>query len=93
MPIEVKPNTPIAEWFADSLPHGATELSVNSYHHQACYPLGSNLVPMAHAPDGIIEAFYDGIGTPDPNPKHSVNWCFQHDLDDILFVYTGYLGL
>mmetsp|Transcript_57111 Transcript_57111/g.124225 ORF Transcript_57111/g.124225 Transcript_57111/m.124225 type:complete len:404 (-) Transcript_57111:75-1286(-) len=63
-PIEVKPNTPIAEWFADSLPNGATELLVNSYHHQACKDLGSDLVPMAHAPDGIIEAFYDPSYSP-----------------------------
>ena len=26
--------------------------------------------------NSIISFFTDGIGTPDPNPKHLVNWCF-----------------
>ncbi|CAK9074273.1 unnamed protein product [Durusdinium trenchii] len=60
-PIKVEPNTPLAEWFADSLgKHGDPNmLMVNSYHHQASKDLGWSLVPMAHSPDGIIEAFYD----------------------------------
>ena len=57
-PIEVKRATPLADWFADSLESSNT-LMVNSYHHQASKDLGWSLVPMAHSPDGIIEAFYD----------------------------------
>ena len=31
----------------------------------------------APALDGSeLDRFTDGIGTPDPNPKHLVNWCF-----------------
>ncbi|CAJ1407599.1 unnamed protein product [Effrenium voratum] len=59
-PITVKTKTPLAEWFGDSLGNGeAKMLMVNSYHHQASKELGWSLVPMAHSPDGIIEAFYD----------------------------------
>ena len=67
-PIEVKPNTPLAEWFGDSLAEDGNDgktLMVNSYHHQASKDLGWSLVPMAHSPDGLIEAFYD----PRYNPK------------------------
>jgi len=64
-PISVTANTPLAEWFADSLEDGSDELLVNSYHHQASKDLGSNLVAMAHAPDGMIEGFYD----PSYDPK------------------------
>lgn len=66
-PITVKPKTPLAEWFADSLgQHGdPNTLMVNSYHHQASKELGWSLSPMAHSPDGIIEGFYD----PRYNPK------------------------
>ena len=30
---------------------------VNSYHHQAVKDLGKDLVPIAYAPDGVLEAF------------------------------------
>ena len=33
-------------------------MGVNSFHHQAVKRLGRNLLPMALAPDGVIEAFY-----------------------------------
>ena len=26
---------------------------------------------------GVQTSFTDGIGTPDPNPKHLVNWCLS----------------
>jgi putative glutamine amidotransferase len=35
---------------------GSDELKVNSYHHQAIKDLASGLVPVACAPDGVIEA-------------------------------------
>ena len=33
-------------------------MRVNSFHHQAIKELAKGLVPMAYAPDGIIEAVY-----------------------------------
>ena len=39
---------------------GAKELKVNSYHHQAIKELASELVAVAHAPDGVIEAVESG---------------------------------
>ena len=71
-PISVKSNTPLAEWFEDSLngEKNTKTLMVNSYHHQASKDLGWSLVPMAHSPDGIIEAFYDPRY--DPSKGHFV---------------------
>mmetsp|Transcript_9221 Transcript_9221/g.20472 ORF Transcript_9221/g.20472 Transcript_9221/m.20472 type:complete len:434 (-) Transcript_9221:316-1617(-) len=57
-PIRVTPGTPLAEWFSESL-KDTDELLVNSYHHQGVKKLGENLVEMARAPDGVLEAFYD----------------------------------
>jgi putative glutamine amidotransferase len=39
---------------------GTGELKVNSYHHQAIKGLASDLVAVAHAPDGVIEAVESG---------------------------------
>lgn len=36
---------------------GTTTLMVNSIHHQACDRIGSGVLVMAKAPDGIVEAF------------------------------------
>ena len=72
-PISVKSNTPLAEWFEDSLNGEGSNpktLMVNSYHHQASKDLGWSLMPMAHSPDGIIEAFYDPRY--DPSKGHFV---------------------
>ncbi|KAL0446851.1 UNVERIFIED_CONTAM: putative glutamine amidotransferase GAT1 [Sesamum latifolium] len=52
-------NTPLHEWFKDCLENGKTEISVNSYHHQGVNRLAQRFVPMAFAPDGLIEGFYD----------------------------------
>ncbi|KAB1211237.1 Protein NtpR [Morella rubra] len=35
------------------------EVLVNSYHHQGVKRLAQRFVPMAFAPDGLIEGFYD----------------------------------
>ena len=57
-PVRVLPGTPLHDWFADSLLDG-DQLMVNSYHHQGVRRLAERFVPMAHAPDGLIEGFYD----------------------------------
>jgi gamma-glutamyl-gamma-aminobutyrate hydrolase PuuD len=51
--IEVVDGTPLAKWY------GKRELRVNSYHHQGVRRLAKRFVPMAHAEDGLIEAYYD----------------------------------
>jgi putative glutamine amidotransferase len=38
---------------------GATEIEVNSFHHQAIDRLGSSLRPVGWAPDGVIETVED----------------------------------
>lgn len=39
--------------------YAAAEFAVNSYHHQGVRELAPRFEPMAHAPDGVIEAFAD----------------------------------
>eukprot|EP00897_Mesotaenium_endlicherianum_P008567 jgi/Mesen1/7739/ME000407S06968 len=60
-PIKVVPDTPLADWFRKSLDEkgGGEELIVNSYHHQGTKRLAARFQAMAHAPDGLVEAFYD----------------------------------
>ena len=50
--ISVEPATPLARWYRRS------RLRVNSYHHQGIRELASRFRPMAHAEDGLVEAFY-----------------------------------
>lgn len=57
--VKVVENTPLNHWFKDSLEEGKMEISVNSYHHQGVKRLAQRFVPMAFAPDGLIEGFYD----------------------------------
>ena len=45
--------TPLRRWY------GQKTLQVNSYHHQGIRDLAARFKPMAHADDGLIEAFYD----------------------------------
>jgi len=52
-PISVLPDTPLARWYRRKT------LRVNSYHHQGIRKLARRFRPMAHADDGLIEAFYD----------------------------------
>uniref|UniRef100_M4EBK8 Uncharacterized protein n=1 Tax=Brassica campestris TaxID=3711 RepID=M4EBK8_BRACM len=49
--------TPLHKWFDEM-----DQIMVNSYHHQAVKRLGERFVPMAYAPDGLIEGFYDPKG-------------------------------
>ncbi|KAI3451786.1 hypothetical protein Pfo_008451 [Paulownia fortunei] len=58
-PVRILENTPLHQWFRDSLEDGEMELWVNSYHHQGVKRLAQRFVPMAFAPDGLIEGFYD----------------------------------
>ncbi|KAM0867081.1 hypothetical protein ACQ4PT_042225 [Festuca glaucescens] len=59
-PVRVLPGTPLHEWFAESLGgEEGDEMMVNSYHHQGVRRLAERFVPMAFAPDGLVEGFYD----------------------------------
>ncbi|OIW17554.1 hypothetical protein TanjilG_08832 [Lupinus angustifolius] len=57
--VKVVENTPLHHWFKDSLEEGEMDICVNSYHHQGVKRLAQRFVPMAFAPDGLIEGFYD----------------------------------
>ncbi|KAJ8769835.1 hypothetical protein K2173_008244 [Erythroxylum novogranatense] len=57
--IKVEENTPLHRWFKDSLEENKMEIMVNSYHHQGVKKLAPRFVPMAFAPDGLVEGFYD----------------------------------
>ena len=52
-PVTVVPGTPLARWYRRKT------LRVNSYHHQGIRELAPRFRPMAHADDGLIEAYYD----------------------------------
>jgi gamma-glutamyl-gamma-aminobutyrate hydrolase PuuD len=52
-PVSVVAGTPLARWYRRKT------LNVNSYHHQGIRKLSSRFQPMAHADDGLIEAYYD----------------------------------
>lgn len=52
-PIKLEGGTPLPEWY------GEKEMQVNSYHHQGIKEIGKGLVPMAYAPDGLIEGVYN----------------------------------
>ncbi|CAL4951362.1 unnamed protein product [Urochloa decumbens] len=62
-PVRVLPGTPLHDWFAGDLTVGGdgerNQLMVNSYHHQGVRRLAQRFVPMAFAPDGLVEGFYD----------------------------------
>jgi gamma-glutamyl-gamma-aminobutyrate hydrolase PuuD len=52
-PVSVVAGTPLARWYRRKA------LNVNSYHHQGIRKLSPRFQPMAHADDGLIEAYYD----------------------------------
>ncbi|KAK1440617.1 hypothetical protein QVD17_06446 [Tagetes erecta] len=56
--VKIVEETPLHQWFQDSL-KGCMEINVNSYHHQGVKRLAQRFKPMAHAPDGLVEGFYD----------------------------------
>ncbi|KAL3844896.1 hypothetical protein ACJIZ3_002299 [Penstemon smallii] len=58
-PVNIVENTPLHRWFSDSLEESEMEIFVNSYHHQGVKRLAQRFVPMAFAPDGLVEGFYD----------------------------------
>ncbi|CAL5192919.1 unnamed protein product [Lathyrus oleraceus] len=57
--VKVVEDTPLHHWFKDSLEDGKMDIMVNSYHHQGVKRLAQRFVPMAFAPDGLVEGFYD----------------------------------
>ncbi|KAK7269803.1 hypothetical protein RIF29_22545 [Crotalaria pallida] len=57
--IKVAANTPLHDWFKDSLEDETMEIMVNSYHHQGVKRLAQRFVPMAFSSDGLVEGFYD----------------------------------
>ncbi|KAH7567311.1 hypothetical protein JRO89_XS07G0050800 [Xanthoceras sorbifolium] len=57
--MRVVESTPLHRWFRDSLEEEKMEIWVNSYNHQGVKRLAQGFVPMAFAPDGLIEGFYD----------------------------------
>jgi gamma-glutamyl-gamma-aminobutyrate hydrolase PuuD len=52
-PVLVVAGTPLARWYRRKT------LKVNSYHHQGIRELAPRFRAMAHADDGLIEAYYD----------------------------------
>ncbi len=56
-PLSIVPGTPLARWYRRKT------LQVNSYHHQGIRELAPRFQPMAHADDGLIEAYYDPQST------------------------------
>src|SRR5579884_2981207 len=56
---------------------GRTEVGVNSIHHQAIDRIGDGLVPVAWAPDGVVEA----VETDDGTPVLAVQWHPENLID------------
>lgn len=54
-PVDIEEDTPL--WRIV----GGDCMEVNSVHHQAVKELALGLMPMAYAPDGLTEAFYDTV--------------------------------
>jgi len=67
--------SPLQRWYKEK------NLQVNSYHHQGIRALASRFQPMAHADDGLIEAFYD--------PKASFTVGLQFHPERMLPEYNG----
>jgi gamma-glutamyl-gamma-aminobutyrate hydrolase PuuD len=52
-PVEIVPGTPLARWYRRK------SIMANSFHHQGVRRLAKRFKPMAHADDGLVEAYYD----------------------------------
>jgi putative glutamine amidotransferase len=63
-PVEIEPGSVLARAL------GTTDLTVNSFHHQASDQLGRGLRAVAWSPDGVIE----GIEAPDRDFVVGVQW-------------------
>ncbi len=50
--VNIEPGSPLADVL------GSGPISVNSFHHQGVKDLAPGLVPMAWAPDGLVESFF-----------------------------------
>lgn len=74
-PVTLVEGTPLRRWY------GENTLQVNSFHHQGVRELAKRFRPMAHAPDGLIEAFYD--------PKSDFAVGLQFHPERMLPDYTG----
>lgn len=75
--VRIVAGTPLEEWYR------RPSLKVNSYHHQGVRRLGGHLKPMAHAEDGLVEAFYD--------PRHRFVVGLQFHPERMLEEYEGNL--
>jgi gamma-glutamyl-gamma-aminobutyrate hydrolase PuuD len=51
--VTIVPATPLEAWYRQKT------ICVNSYHHQGMRQLSPRFKPMAHADDGLVEAYYD----------------------------------
>jgi gamma-glutamyl-gamma-aminobutyrate hydrolase PuuD len=51
--ISIEPGTPLERWYRRKA------LPVSSYHHQGIRQLAKRFLPMAHAPDGLVEGYFD----------------------------------
>nr|GEX94009.1 putative glutamine amidotransferase GAT1_2.1 [Tanacetum cinerariifolium] len=56
--VKIVDDTPLHQWFKDSIQENM-EILVNSYHHHGVKRLAKRFRPMAFAPDGLVEGFYD----------------------------------
>jgi len=52
-PISILEGSPLRKWYRENT------LRVNSYHHQGIRDLAPRFKPMAHAEDGLVEAYHD----------------------------------
>ncbi len=62
--VSIAPGSPLAEVLGDG------PIVVNSFHHQGIKDLADSLVPMAWAPDGLVESFF----RPGPVFFRAVQW-------------------
>lgn len=74
-PVRLLSGTPLRRWY------GRDDIRVNSYHHQGVKVLARGLRPMAVAPDGLTEAFYD--------PSHCFRVGLQFHPERMLGEYAG----